>query len=85
MVQVYLGVPASGQPPKRLVAFEKIELAPGAVAELNIEIDSTASHHPLSIYNVATQAFERVTGEFTVFVGRSSSAADLSHMTVNVQ
>jgi len=85
VVQVYVGVPAAGQPPKRLVAFEKVELAPGASTELSLAIDSMASHHPLSVYNVTAQAFERVTGEFTVFVGRSSSAADLTQMTVNVQ
>ena len=84
VVQVYLGVPAAGQPPKRLVAFEKIQLAPGAVAKISLGIDSSATHHPLSVFNTTAQAFEQVTGEFTVYVGRSSSRADLSQMTVQV-
>ena len=32
VVQVYVGVPALGQPPKRLVAFQKVFLDPGDVA-----------------------------------------------------
>lgn len=85
VVQVYLGVPAAGQPPKRLVAFEKVALNPGESTELSLAIDSAATHHPLSIFNTAAQAFEQVTGEFTVFVGRSSSSADLHQTAVFVQ
>ena len=85
VVQVYLGVPAAGQPPKRLVAFEKVELNPGDSAELSLSINSSASHHPLSVYNVSAQAFERVAGEFVVHVGRSSASADLTQVSVNVE
>ncbi len=85
VVQVYLGVPAAGQPPKRLVAFEKIQLDPGATGSVSLTIDSAATHHPLSVFNETAQAFERVAGDFKVYVGRSSSTADLTAMTVGVQ
>ena len=49
--QVYLTLPAeAGQPSKRLVGFQKVELMPGASQRVTVTIDSSASNHPLSYW-----------------------------------
>jgi beta-glucosidase len=54
--QVYLGLPAStGEPPKRLVAFEKVWLEPGERKRVEIVINPGASNHPLSTWDSASQ------------------------------
>lgn len=77
VVQVYLGVPAAGQPPKRLVGFSKVSLKPGAAEEVAITIDPAATNHPLGVYNPQARRFENPAGEYRVYVGNSSSARDL--------
>ena len=71
-VQVYLGVPSKGQPPKRLVAFEKVAVPAGGEAQVSIEVDAAASHHPLGVWDVVEHDFIVPSGEFTVYVGTSS-------------
>ena len=39
VVQVYLGIPIKGQPPKRLVGFQKVYLEPNESREVTITID----------------------------------------------
>lgn len=83
VVQVYVSLPASAdaigdkQPPKRLVGFGRIELAPGASGEVAIVIDPAASNHPLGVWDEESHQWVVPAGEFTVWVGRSSSPADL--------
>lgn len=77
VVQVYLGVPASGQPPKRLVGFAKVHLEPGASAPVAVTIDPAATHHPFSVWSADAGAFVIPGGEFTVYVG--TSADDTPH------
>lgn len=49
--QVYLTLPpAAGQPAKRLVGFQKVDLLPGASQTVTIIIDSSAPNHPLSYW-----------------------------------
>lgn len=72
VVQVYLGVPVDGQPPKRLVGFAKTALEPGESATVEIVIDPAATHHPFSVWDYATGGFRIMPGEYTVFVGTSS-------------
>ncbi|NHN35788.1 glycosyl hydrolase [Pseudomaricurvus alcaniphilus] len=78
VVQVYLGIPAAGQPPKRLVGFHKVRLAPGAVKDVSIVIDPAASNHPLGVYDPALQRFINPAGTYQVYVGTSSSEKDLA-------
>jgi len=84
VVQVYLSLPPSAnaiglrQPPKRLVGFGKIELAPGASGEVGVTIDPSASNHPLGVWNTATRQWSSPRGLFKVWVGRSSDAHDLA-------
>jgi beta-glucosidase len=73
VAQVYLGLPAStGEPPKRLVGWAKVELEPGETREVSVTVDPTASSHPLSYWNVTTNGWEIASGDYTVYVGASS-------------
>ena len=77
--QVYLGLPASlGEPPKRLVGFEKVRLHPGEKKKVQISIDPNASHHPLGYWSSAGQGWTIADGEYQVHVGSSSRNIALS-------
>ncbi len=79
VVQVYLELPAAtGQPPRRLVGFQKVPLAAGASAEVEITVDPDSSHHPLSVWSYAEGAFAVPAGTFGVHVGTSSAATVLA-------
>ena len=78
VVQVYLGVPAAGQPPRRLVGFQKVFLDPGSDGLIEIVVDPQAANHPLSIWSIADHAFVVPSGEFEVHVGSSSSETALA-------
>jgi beta-glucosidase len=55
--QVYVTLPAvAGEPSKRLVGFQKVDLASGANAPVTITIDPGASNHPLSYWVPANNA-----------------------------
>ena len=41
---------AAKQPSKRLVGFQKVDLAPGTSEQVTVIIDSSASNHPLSYW-----------------------------------
>ena len=83
VIQVYLSLPPSAnaigakQPPKRLVGFQRVELAPGASGEVAIQIDPAANNHPLSVWNERERKWVIPAGTFTVWLGRSSSPRDL--------
>jgi beta-glucosidase len=78
VVQVYLGMPASlGEPPRRLVGWQKLTLQPGATQHVTIEVDEGDSSHPMSWWNTATGAWQVAPGTYTVYVGTSSAAGDL--------
>ncbi|HMS20092.1 fibronectin type III-like domain-contianing protein [uncultured Sphingorhabdus sp.] len=84
VVQVYLQLPESAnsigamQPPRRLVSFQRIELAPGASCDVSIAIDPKASNHPLSVWDEVRNKWVIPQGRYTVWVGRSSSTKDLA-------
>jgi len=83
VVQVYLSLPTGAssvglaQPPKRLVGFQKVELAPGASQDVTISINPAATNHPLSVWSTTTNLWVTAAGTYTVQVGTSSSARDL--------
>ncbi|MEI2778438.1 MAG: glycoside hydrolase family 3 C-terminal domain-containing protein [Tetrasphaera sp.] len=72
VVQVYLGLPAQGQPPKRLVGFAKVALDPTQSEAVEIVIDPGATNHPLSVWSYAARDFVLPPGEVVVHVGTSS-------------
>jgi beta-glucosidase len=73
VVQVYVGLPSSsGEPPRRLVGFQKVMLIPGASQTVTINIDPKANNHPLSTWDKDAQQWTPVSGGSTVYVGDSS-------------
>jgi beta-glucosidase len=71
--QVYLGLPASlGEPPKRLVAFQKVWLNPGEKTKIKISIDPGATNHPLGYWDSTAQAWKIADGTYQVYVGNSA-------------
>jgi len=73
VVQVYLGVPVAGQPPKRLVGFAKVTLEAGESRRVEITLDPAATSHPFSVWDYATGSFQVKPGDYTVYVGTSSA------------
>jgi beta-glucosidase len=79
--QVYLALPASaGEPPKRLVGWEKVDLKPGESKTVTLNIDPLY----LSVFDTATDRWRVVPGEYKVMAGTSSAALPLS-ATVGLQ
>ena len=73
VAQIYLGLPESiGEPPKRLVGWAKVELAPGETREVAVTLDPKATSHPLSYWDVKTNGWEIAGGDYHVYVGASS-------------
>jgi beta-glucosidase len=85
--QVYVTLPPEANEPfKRLVGFQKVDLAPGASQPVTVTIDASASNHPLSFWvpqndapkpGWANGAWRTPSGNFTVSVGGSSADTPL--------
>jgi beta-glucosidase len=72
--QVYVTLPeGAGEPPKRLVAFEKVWLEPGQRKVVTMAIDPAASHHPLGVWDEAAQRWRVPEGRYVITVGASSA------------
>jgi beta-glucosidase len=72
--QVYVSLPASaGEPPKRLVGFEKVWLEPGEQRRVRIVIDPRAASHPLGVWDSAAQTWAIRDGAYRIAVGRSAT------------
>jgi beta-glucosidase len=75
VAEIYASLPeGSGEPPKRLVGFSKVALAPGESKEVSVSIDPKY----LSIFDVDHDAWKLLPGSYTIMVGGSSKALDLS-------
>jgi beta-glucosidase len=73
--QVYLGLPASaGEPPKRLVGWEKVHLAAGGVEHVQLTIDPRM----LAIFDVEANNWHVLPGEYHFFAGSSSRDSRLT-------
>jgi beta-glucosidase len=69
VAQVYLALPAStGEPPRRLVAWDKLSLQPGQTRRVSLQI----APERLAYWNVASHAWAIAPGSYKVFVGSSS-------------
>jgi beta-glucosidase len=74
VAQVYAALPqAASEPFKRLIAWEKVPLAPGEAKTLTVTLDP----HYLSIFNPDKSAWELVPGDYKVLVGASSRETPL--------
>jgi beta-glucosidase len=74
VAQVYLGLPASAnEPPKRLVAWEKVQLDPGQIRTVTISLEPKS----MSIFDVEKDAWDLLPGDYLVFAGGSSRRTPL--------
>jgi beta-glucosidase len=75
IAEVYAGLPsAAEEPPKRLVGFSKVQLAPGESKEVSVSIDPAY----LSIFDEASEGWKLVPGEYSFMAGGSSSDLPLT-------
>jgi len=76
--QVYVGFPASaGEPPKRLVGFEKVWIDPGQRRRVRVVIDPRAANHPFGMWDTRAQSWMVPIGNYRLQVGRSATDAAL--------
>jgi beta-glucosidase len=74
VAEVYAALPAgAGEPPKRLIGWSKVELAPGESKEVSVEVPQEY----LSIFDVAKDGWKLVPGEYNIMVGGSSQSLPL--------
>lgn len=75
VAQIYLGLPASAnEPPKRLVAWEKVRLDPGQSRAVTVSLEPQF----MSVFNVEKDAWDLLPGDYRVFAGGSSRHAPLT-------
>ena len=75
IAQVYASLPASAnEPPKRLVAWEKVVLSPGEAKMVTLKLDPKF----LSIFNEEKDDWELLSGDYRIFVGGASDSTPLS-------
>jgi beta-glucosidase len=69
IAQIYASLPdAAGEPPKRLVGWARVELAPGE----SKQVSSPVAHDRLTVYDEASDDWKLVPGNYTVMAGGSS-------------
>ncbi|WP_322052925.1 beta-glucosidase family protein [Paraburkholderia bannensis] len=79
VAQVYVALPSStGEPPKRLVGFQKITLAPGASRTVTFTLDPAATNHPFGTWDTNAQQWTIPAGSYSVYVGNSSRSLTLA-------
>ncbi|MBV8998849.1 MAG: glycoside hydrolase family 3 C-terminal domain-containing protein [Solirubrobacterales bacterium] len=79
VAEVYLRLPSStGEPPKRLVGFARVNLTPGQSIAVGVPIDPTASTHPLGYFDTTTGRWTIAPGTYTVYVGGSERVTPLT-------
>jgi beta-glucosidase len=69
VAQIYASLPDSaGEPPKRLVGWTRIELAPGESKQVSVPV----SRERLTVYDEASDSWKLVPGSYVLRVGSSS-------------
>jgi beta-glucosidase len=75
--QIYAGFASSyGEPPKRLVGFQKVLLNPGEQRQVSVTIDPRANAHPLSYWDTDNQLWSTMNGGITFYLARSARNID---------
>jgi beta-glucosidase len=81
IVEVYATLPASaGEPPRRLIGWQKVDLAAGESKTVSIATDPLY----LSVFDEAKDSFEVTDGDYKIWVGGSSRSLPLSQ-TVQIR
>ena len=69
IAEVYASLPESAkEPPKRLIGWARVELAPGESKQVSIPVD----HDRLTVFDEASDGWKLVPGNYTVMAGGSS-------------
>ncbi len=80
IAQVYASLPdAAGEPPKRLIGWARVELAPGESKQVSIPV----SRDRLTVYDEASDGWKLVPGYYAVMAGGSSQDLPL-HQQINL-
>ncbi len=75
VAQVYVGMTAArGEPPNRLVGWQKVLLDPGALQHVTITVDQNGSSHPLSYWDTALNTWRIAPGNYPVYLGTDSAS-----------
>jgi beta-glucosidase len=75
IAQVYAGLPAAAQePPKRLVAWAKVQLSPGESKTVTLPIEAKF----LSVFDEQKDDWDLLPGQYQFFVGGSSRSTPLA-------
>jgi beta-glucosidase len=75
IAQVYAALPAdAGEPPKRLVGWSKVQLAPGESKQVTVTVPPLY----LSIYDVSSTSWKLLPGNYTFMIGGSSKDLTLT-------
>jgi beta-glucosidase len=81
IAQVYASLPDSaGEPPKRLIGWTRVELAPGESKQVTIAVPQDR----LTIYDESADKWTLIPGSYTVLAGGSSQDLPL-HQQVTLQ
>ncbi len=74
VAEVYASLPdEAGEPPKRLIGWEKVHLEAGESKEVSLPVDTEY----LSVFDEAADRMQLIPGKYTVMVGGSSKALSL--------
>jgi beta-glucosidase len=81
IAQIYASLPDSaGEPPKRLIGWARVELAPGESKTVSVPVE----RERLTIYDEASNGWKLVPGSYTVLAGGSSQDLTL-HQQIALQ
>jgi len=69
IAQIYASLPdAAGEPPKRLIGWTRIDLAPGESKQVSVPV----SRDRLTVYDEASDSWKFIPGSYVIHVGGSS-------------
>jgi beta-glucosidase len=75
IAEVYASLPSStGEPPKRLIGWDRVELAPGQSKTVTVNVEPLF----LSVFNEQKDGWQVVAGDYKVLVGGSSHTLPLT-------
>ncbi len=81
IAQVYSSLPdAAGEPPKRLIGWTRVDLAPGESKTVSVSVPKDN----LTIYDEASDSWKLAPGAYNVMVGGSSQSLPL-HQQITLQ
>jgi len=75
--ELYFACCLQGEPPRRLVGWQKVSLTPGQQLPVTVEVDENDSSHPLSYWDTGSNSWQTAPGTYTVYLGNSSAQSSL--------